>query len=342
MYINNLGTFDAVAAHYNSIRPLKSKNYSLEQDLRPIGDRVNPWGMTQYVQGDDSITDEEVMFCAPILWQRHPDGTETVTIRNGAGDWQNTGNHMFLSRAVPRGLWFLRNRNGEHFIRVWSDAGHKEHFLPRRRCIPRGIVKYYESQTGKWAKQFKGFMSEDDGNALVFRRIGVAQFALANTPPKHLRKAVHVQVDIKKEYAAHIKALRQWCNINMPLLAPTLTWQLKREHAVALDALANEHGYYAEGYQTAHGNDFFGLSDPGFVRSVLADPEHPLYFYLGFDAIVHMHDAVTGWRFRERSVELDGEELQKARQDTLNAAFRKWSNRVLGFNKQVKVEVQNQ
>ena len=38
-----LNNFKAVEAKYNSTKPLVSKNHTLEQDIRPVGERRYKW-----------------------------------------------------------------------------------------------------------------------------------------------------------------------------------------------------------------------------------------------------------------------------------------------------------
>ena len=110
-YINRLDSFDEVKAWYEKTPVLKSKQHSVEQDIRPIGKRSRKWERiirvdpNTYVlscggnydpvfywgwsdnEAEYPLTTEETAKLAPIVWRKHKDGTETVTVRNGQGEW---------------------------------------------------------------------------------------------------------------------------------------------------------------------------------------------------------------------------------------------------------------
>jgi len=137
VYINKLDSFADAEKRYNDTKPVRSKHHTLEQDVRPVGKRSRKWeriikvddstyvlscggffdSVFDWGPGDETfrrqhpVTTEEVVRLAPIVWRKHKDGTETITIRNGAGDWSHNAVYSFVSRALPHELWF-RQRDG--------------------------------------------------------------------------------------------------------------------------------------------------------------------------------------------------------------------------------------
>ena len=116
-YLFHLDTFDKVAAFYEGIRPVRGSKLG-GKDVRPIGDRrytyerivkisddcyalSDGWnegdpifGYLPIVSGKPDGT--ELEFYAPIVWRRHPDGTETIKLRNATGDGAHTNRYKFL------------------------------------------------------------------------------------------------------------------------------------------------------------------------------------------------------------------------------------------------------
>ena len=118
MYFNKINSFADAEARYADTKPIRGNN----MDMRPLGKRSRKWervlkiddncyALLEYGTGSDTdwqgepngTTREEVRMLAPILWERHPDGTETVRIRNEVYS-HSQGRYSFLYRAMPNGL----------------------------------------------------------------------------------------------------------------------------------------------------------------------------------------------------------------------------------------------
>ena len=153
---SNFTTFDAVASYYERIKPLRGAN-NVGKDIRPIGDRKrkherivkvsdNCYALSDgWHYGDDVFkawyrnaeytpTSKDMEFYAPIVWRKHKDGTETVTMRNGSGSGAHNMRYAFLYRHSPKGLHF-RNRSGKHFIA----AADKTYYLAKGTTVPKPL-----------------------------------------------------------------------------------------------------------------------------------------------------------------------------------------------------------
>ena len=117
-------SFAEVENIYNRTKPMRGKNKG--KDVRPIGDRkryhervkkisANCYALMNGGYYDDVFgyyyntktgqpTLNEIAKLAPVVWRRHKDGTETVTIRNGIGDGCHMSHYSFLDRMLPRGM----------------------------------------------------------------------------------------------------------------------------------------------------------------------------------------------------------------------------------------------
>ena len=187
-------TFDQVAEKYHSIKPVISKNYTAEQDVRPIGQRRRKWERIKKVSddcylfvdsygfGDDvfgrywagGVTkptiDEQIML-APIVWKR-VDGQVFLKVRNGTGlDHAHTGRYAFLTEWLPRGLNFVVDKGKQYVSARGEDGMLKRHYLPKSvTCGPSAKAAMDDlHQTNQWEAYYniKKYEAEDDGAFLV-------------------------------------------------------------------------------------------------------------------------------------------------------------------------------
>jgi hypothetical protein len=162
MYFNKINSFAEAAARYADTKPIRGNN----MDMRPLGKRSRKWeritkldddcyALLEYGTGSDTdwngrpdgTTREEVRMLAPILWERHPEGTETVRIRNEVYR-HSQGRYSFLQRAMPIGLGWL-NKNGQHYI-CYKTPHSDEHFmqyLPHSKTIPAHRITRHGATT---------------------------------------------------------------------------------------------------------------------------------------------------------------------------------------------------
>lgn len=266
-YITKLNTFDQVAEWYAKTKPVVSKNHTREQDVRPIGNRSRKWERIIKVDdncyafscggsydpvfswGDVSLRDEfpltpeDTASLAPIVWRKLSDGTETITVRNGAGEWQHNYIYSFLKRALPTELWFRNGCVGKQFIYV-RPTGTTVH-LPKTRTVPRHTYAYYVKQAAKghgyvsrWEAQTT---DKPDGLSVVFKREQNGGFTLVGDKHPVMVDRMRVQKDIKAAFKPYIEAVRTTVEALYPMMKSQLNWSLRNECAKELLDIAKKH-----------------------------------------------------------------------------------------------------
>ena len=352
-YITKLDSFDDVAAWYAKTPVLKSKDHPVEQDIRPIGKRarkweriikvndhcyalscggyadpVFSWGYTDQLK-EHPLTAKDIALCAPIVWRKHKDGTETITVRNGPGEWQHNQTYSFISRALPRELWFRQTREGKQYI-YNRPAGQTLH-LPKTRTVPRHIVEHHKKQAEKkstsWYVQryLKAFQTGDDGLSVTFKRETDGRFTLVGEPHKVMVDRVRVNKDQKREFKEHIETFYQWCLAMYPMLRGQLSWNFINDLNKELSEIAKEHKI--KGLMHSWGS-LFKNSEASLLQAILKDPEHVMRYHLGVAGVKAIHDA-------DHDCEIADDTL---RAKYIRAKFNNWINKVAGFTTKVKME----
>lgn len=351
-YITKMDTFDAVAAAYAATKPLVSKNHSKQQDVRPIGDRsrkweriskiddncyiftcggyadpVFTWGGSAAERDAYPLTTEEVVMGAPIVWRRHPDGTETITVRNGAGQHTHNSTYSFISRALPRELWFKQSRIGKQFIYI-RPSGTTVH-LPKTRTVPKHMFAYFENAVrcnpGGWAsRKSREYVLGDDGLSVTFKRLANGGFEVVGEPPKLMVSRKRVDRGLKKEFKAHIDTLYDWALTMYPMMRAQLNWSFRHEQNKAILEIGRQHKI--EGVHHTSGS-ILGNADKALVRSIIADPEHPMRYGLGVAAMFAIRDA--------DNATADSDPL---RDKHIRKHFVRWINNLGGFAETIQVE----
>lgn len=360
-YIIKLNSFDEVKAWYEKTPVLKSKDHPVEQDIRPIGERrrkweriirVNPntyalscgghydpvfhWGWSDGLK-DYPLRPQDVARLSPIVWRRHKDGTETITIRNGQGDWQHNSVYSFLSRALPRELWFRINRQSGQAI--YNRAEGKEYYLPKTKTVPRHVYekRKEDSHNGSWGKRyFDGCQLGFDGLSLTFKRNAHGKFELVGEAPKEMVKRTRVLKDEKVKYKGAIDEVYNWATTMYPLMRDQLSWKFKRQIAVTLTEIAKTHDI--KGYVSTWNTPFVGSA--ALVRHILLDRQHPMRYEFGIAAMFEIHDAMNATE-RKREWEHNGmsdEDFTKLWASRVRAAYNNWINKMAGFTKVIKEE----
>lgn len=358
-YINKLDSFDEVAAKYASTVPVVSKNHTKEEDVRPIGARrrkweriirVRPncyalscggyadpvfnWGWADKIK-DFPLRPQDVERLSPIVWCKHKDGTETITIRNGQGDWQHNSWYSFLSRALPRELWFRINRQGRQAIYNRSEG--KEYYLPKTKTVPRHVYEHLKDQAkrGSWGvRHFKGCQLDFDNMSLTFKRTKEGKFELVGEAPKEMVKKVRVDLMGKKKFKPHIDAVYDWAMTMYPLMRTQLNWNFRNETGKRLQDIAKEHNIKD---WVPSWNALFARANPNLIRKILTDAQHPMRYEFGIAAMFEIHDAMAN--FGDKYDDYDDEEVfVRARARHARAAYIRWINKTAGFAKTIKEE----
>jgi len=296
-------SFEYIAELYASIKPLVSKLHTREQDIRPIGDRNRKYERIAkindncyilqdgYHTGDDAFpayyyrnddvtlkpTEAEIIKLAPIVWRKHRDGSETITIRNGTGGGAHMSRYSFLDRHLPQGLEFLIT-NGKQF--VVNDAN--RYYLAKSNTV----AEYALRPEGK-----RGVMtSRDDGVSLTFKRITkypmcfefVSGGKAIPKPPKQI-----VDKKAKAKMKDDIIAFRNWASITFPMLPKN-----DREYRMRLMTELSEQTNKAFNLYTWNVvGTFAGQFE--LSRNIISDDDHPLRLHLAyflFNSIEDIYD----------------------------------------------------
>lgn len=352
-YILHINCFADVEARYNNTKPMVSKHHTLEQDVRPIGKRARKWervvrvdantyalscggfadpvftwgGSDQKFRDQYPITAAEIARLSPIVWRKHKGGTETITIRNGAGPWQHNHTYSFLARALPRELWFRQTRIGKQFIYNRSQ-GQTVH-LPKTSSAPRHVIEYYKDQkkAGKnqhWVNRYiKAYTPGDDGLSVTFKREANGTFTLVGEAPKVMVDRTRTNKELKASFKADIAGLLESAMAFYPMMRTQLTWAFQNETNRELADIAKEHKI--NGYNHSYGR-LFAYSEPELMRAILKDPEHPMRHGLNIAAIYEINNAMSGLRNYD-----DDEDMNDARNKAVRAHFNRWISKLGGF-----------
>lgn len=359
-YITPINCFADAEARYNNTKPLVSKHHTLEQDVRPVGNRARKWerivrldpntyalscgghadpvftwgGSSQPFRDQYPITAAEVARLSPIVWRKHKDGTETITIRNGAGPWHHNHVYSFIGRALPRELWFRQTRIGKQFIYNRSQ-GQTVH-LPKTTSAPRHMIEYYKDQIKKqgksiWAKRYaKEYTPGDDGLSVTFKREAKGHFTLVGEPHKVMVNRTRMNKGLKGSFKADIAGLLESAMAFYPMMRTQLTWSLQNDTNNELVAIVKERKI--NGYHHSYGA-LFNQSEPELVRAILKDPEHPMRHGLNIAAMYEINNAMSGLRNYD-----DDEDMDDARNKSVRAHFNRWINKLGGFTVTTRVE----
>lgn len=362
-HINKINSFAEAEQRYNDTKPMRGK-HKLD-DVRPLGKRTRDWERiikisdTCYVlscggkhdpvfcwgmgnrefREQYPITTEELVRLSPIVWRKHEDGTETITLRNGAGEFAHNQIYSFIERALPRELWFKQTSSGKQFI--YNRSKGQDVHLPKTTSAPRYTTEYYKLQAAKpgasdYAKRWlKVYTEGDDGLSITFKREENGNFTLIGEPPKVMVDRTRMNKDLKSAFKADIAAFFTNVLAIYPLMRDQIkasSWSFGRETVEELVAIAKQHGL--EELYGRYSSTPFGAADPALVQLVLRDPDHPLRHGLNIAAMLEIHDVQRRYRNRKEGqeyitgVELDVEdECNKAIRTRLNT----WISKLGGF-----------
>jgi len=309
-------SFAEVENIYNNTKPMAGKNKG--KDVRPIADRkrdhervkkisANCYALMNGGYYDDvyhwyyggargTPTKSEIAALSPVVWRRHKDGTETVTIRNGIGDGCHMSHYSFLDRMLPRGM-SLDIRNGKQY--VIANSG--KHYLPKCMYVPRCV--YDASHKSSWMR------ATDDGSALVFfREEHGERFTLASSEhdaPKPPRTLVNKKQ--KARYKDAIASYLDWVSTMAPMLQVD-DWQYRSEMKRQV--------------REATGGSYWDPMTPQVMREVITKQDHPLRLAMAVDFVASYGTI--------RNVQSDADVKQ------VRTEYNRWINKQCGFTKTVK------
>ena len=335
-----LNNFNAVASHYAGIKPMTSKVHTLEQDVRPLGDRRRKFERVKkfsdncyaYYDGNGGdnikfwdygsmhkISDEMHVALAPIVWTRNADGTETLRVRNGSGQYAHMGRYSFLTRALPSAFRFDID-NGKQFIVL----NHERYYLPKSN-----YGSFYRT-TGDIAPLV------DDDKYLEFTRASNGSWEIKTnsftyTPPRML-----IDKERKKKFKPAMDLYYNWLCIMAPMFRDLLVFdeydysdevarelaqekrEVSRKKRDELQKYAMEQNWIEDsGYMQYHYEP-----DPKHALIIMEDEEHTMRMNMAWDFLISSN-------------------LFKAHESDrklFRSQYNRWINKVCGFN--IKIEAQ--
>ena len=295
---HTLNSFAAVEDKYNKTKPLVSKNHTVSQDVRPVGERRRKWERVKKISDDcyivlsgygyeddvfswrgfgTIISVEEQVALAAICWQRDAQGVETIKIRNGTGDHAHTSHYRFLEEALPRGLEF-HIKNGKHFVSVGHSSGRDFYYLPKTRYVPKRMWDYWVNQNTPGAVRAVEYYSPtEDGAFLTFTRTGVHEFKFSGElhtvpkPPRHI-----VDRKLKAKYKEPIAEYLEWINAIAPLLRID-DWEY-------CNTMRKEVYEYAK-VNRRRSRSGTVLVPPEMMLEIVTEPDHPLRLHMALDFV---------------------------------------------------------
>lgn len=266
-----VSTFDEVAAHYKSIKPVISIHHDRSDDIRPIGQRRykqeriikvddNTYALSDGYHDDKmnpqaKYTPEFLLGMYPILWTRKDDG-DYVRIRNGSGNYAHMSRYTFISTYTPRGMSF-GIKDGKQYIHIQPTSStkmqHESYLLPKS--------KY------QWDWGNKTTMCEDDHKYLTFKVLPDYKYERVG----HLNEVKTKRIDkqVKAQYKNQLKGFFNWFTIMYGML-PKISWG----ECGSISEEINKH----EGRNVILDtySPFRGTTSAEFVRALLMDDEHPM------------------------------------------------------------------
>ena len=335
-----LNNFNAVASHYAGIKPMISKVHTLEQDVRPLGDRKRKFERVKkfsdncyaYYDGNGGdnikfwdygsmhkISDEMHVALAPIVWTREVGGwnREILRIRNGSGQFAHNGRYSFLTRALPSAFRFDID-NGKQFIVL----NHERYYLPK-------------SNYGNFYRRDDDTAPQvDDEKYLEFERDMVNGWKIKTNSFTYIPPRVLVDKERKKKFKPAMDSYYSWLCVMAPMFREHLEdfpydyndktvqardqakHKLAREKMEELFAYAKEQDWTDADYIYA----FEMKGDHALI--IMEDEEHPMRMNMAWPML--MDSPLFKAHESDRKL--------------FRSHYNRWINKVCGFN--IKIEAQ--
>ena len=218
-----LNNFSAVASHYTHVKPMISKVHTLEQDVRPLGDRKRKYERVKKFSdncyafydgnGGDNIkfwdygsqhviSDEDHKALAPMLWTREVGGwnREILRIRNGSGQFAHNGRYSFLERALPNDFGFDID-NGKQYVILNKT----------RYYLPKSDYGNYYRRNDETA------LKVDDKRYLEFERDMVNGWTIKTDSFTYVPPRVLVDKERKKKFKPAMDSYYNWLLVMAPM-----------------------------------------------------------------------------------------------------------------------------
>jgi len=337
-----ISEFDRVAKHYKSIKPMKSKNHPIEQDIRPLGDRSRKWervkkfsdncyafydgnggdniSWSEY-HNDGNLSDEDHKALAPMLWTREVGGwnREILRVRNGSGQFAHNGRYSFLERALPKGFGFDID-NGKQYIILNKT----------RYYLPKSDYGNYYRRNDATALQV------DDKKYLEFERDMVNGWQIMADSFTYVPPRTLVDKERKKQFKPAMDSYYSWLCVMAPMFREHLEdfeyhydddacqarYQAKhniaREKKDELFAYAKEQGWVDE---SAH--NYYYTPEPQHALIIMEDEEHPMRMHMAWSML--MDSPLFKAHESDRKL--------------FRSHYNRWINKVCGFTIKIGAQV---
>jgi len=337
-----ISEFDRVAKHYKSIKPMKSKNHPIEQDIRPLGDRSRKWERVKKFSdncyafhdgnggdnikwsewhGNTSLSDEDTKALAPMLWTREVGGwnREILRIRNGSGSYAHNGRYSFLERALPKEFSFIVD-NGKQFVVL-------------------GGVKYYLPKSN-YRKPFgrnpETELEVDDKKYLEFERDMVNGWKIMTNSFTYVPPRTLVDKERKKQFKPAMDSYYSWLCVMAPMFREHLEdfeyhydddacqarYQAKhniaREKKDELYTHAKEQGWVDE-----NTHRHYYTPEPQHALIIMEDEEHPMRMHMAWSML--MDSPLFKAHESDRKL--------------FRSHYNRWINNVCGFTIKISAQV---
>jgi len=271
-------TFDSVAEVYKATKPVISKNYTKEQDMRPISERRYAWRRIKkyddncyaLLDGDYSArhtSDDYEKAMAPIMWTRDPESGDTfVRIRNGTAPSPHHGRYRFLHYHLPQTISFHTEQSGSQYVHVCTDNALRNMYKSReweKFELPKTNFSWNHSDkrpNGVDDNMFLTFKCNEDG---TFERWG----------DKIIVRTRNIDMDLKREWKPRLQAFYMFMASIVPMLE--FTWATHNEYVNQIDEWKKDNGG-GRTFGTAWGRTtLFGMPKD-VAREIVTNTEHPL------------------------------------------------------------------
>ena len=321
MYYHNFETFAEVERKYNSTKPMVG-TANKGKDIRPIGDRRhklecvhkfsrNCYGLFHGDEGSPNrwwdfkvgLTDTEAKRLAPVLWTRHKDGSETITIRNGSGEHAHMQRYRFLAGVLPTNLSF-ENRNGKHFIVCRQGTDKQDYFLAKAKSKNSKNV----SLTFKRNASDNVYYAKGEHSNLHYNSPRPTFTYVNGGKPKPQAPRTLVNKSVKARYQKRINSFYEWIVATGPLLSKNMGWEYTSSMKKEMRKYSREH-YEDEGLG-------WTPTPPKLVRDALTDHEHDMRLNLAVD-------------FLDMSDFSEANTLEDSRH--VRGQYNRWINKMGGF-----------
>lgn len=262
--------FDRVKAKYESVKPIVSKKSTLEDDVRPIGERrykterIIKVDENTYVLSDGVLSavgsysqmplEMELQF-APIMVQRREDG-DYIRIRSGSVGSSWMSRYAFLRAYTPMGMSFS-SAGGTRANEIHTHVDRKVHVLPR--------MDYQIN----WST---GAILKDGGEMLWFKQTSPDTYERVSE--LYTLKTNKIDRDAKSPYRKHLRDYFNWMCVISPMLISGMEnkWRARETAAAEFMEVAGD---------TIFVNQYAPMRLPtpelaSLVKDILKDDEHVL------------------------------------------------------------------